>query len=223
MGVQRLAIYGTGGLAREVLELVHNVNRAAPTLQVVGWLDDDAARAGKLMKGLPVLGTVEHAVLQVEPFAVTIAIGNTAVRRRLAERVTAAGLGFATVVDPRAWVGSDVEIGEGSILCAGSMVTTDVRLGRHVILNLCVTVGHDAVLEDCVTVAPSVNVSGAVHIGEGSDIGTGTAIVQGVRIGGWSIVGAGAAVARDLPGNVTAVGVPAKVIKERPAGWHLEP
>jgi sugar O-acyltransferase (sialic acid O-acetyltransferase NeuD family) len=127
---------------------------------------------------------------------------------------------FATLVHPLAWVGERVILEEGTIVCAGALMTTDIRVGRHVILNLDCTVGHDCVLEDLVTVAPSVNLSGNVHVGEGCDLGTGATLIQGVTVGAWTVVGAGAVVVRDLPANITAVGVPAQPIKERPAGWH---
>ena len=220
--MKRLAIYGTGGFAREVLELVRDVNEIEPTFEAIGWLDDDTSKIGQTIKGLPVLGPIEDASGKLSTFEVVIAIGNTVARSRIAARLDRLGIASPVLVDPRARVGRDITIGDGSIVCAGSLLTTDIHLGRHVILNLSVTVGHDAGLADYVTLAPTVNVSGNVRIAEGCDIGTGCATVQGVSIGEWSIVGAGAVVARDLPANVTAVGVPAKVIKERPAGWQFE-
>ena len=106
-----------------------------------------------------------------------------------------------------------VFIGEGSIICAGSIITVDIRIGKHVILNLDCTVGHDACLEDFVTVYPSVNVSGNVLVEECAELGTGTQIIQGKKIGAQTIVGAGAVVVKDLPEKCTAVGSPAKPIK----------
>lgn len=221
--MRRLAIYGTGGLAREVLELVRSINAASPTFEMIGWLDDDPLKAGARIKDMPVLGPIEQAYSRMAPFEAVIAIGNTVTRHLIARRVEALGVTSPILIDPRAWLGSDVDVGPGTIVCAGCAVTTDIKLGKHVILNLNVTVGHDAILEDFVTVAPSVNISGNVTVGEGTDVGTGSATVQGVEIGAWSIVGAGAVIARDVPPNVTAVGVPAKVIKERPAGWQEAP
>lgn len=221
--MRQLAIYGTGGLAREVLELVHEINAIAPAFEVIGWLDDDPSKAGQTIKGLPVLGSIEAAAERSRGLTVVIAIGNTAARARIANRLDRHGVDSPVLVDPRARVGRDVTVGAGSIICAGSLLTTDIRLGRHVIVNLNVTIGHDAELADFVTLAPAVNVSGHVRIAEGCDVGTGSATVQDVSIGEWTIVGAGAVVACDLPANTTAVGVPARVIKERPAGWHLSP
>ena len=97
-----------------------------------------------------------------------------------------------------------------------------MTIGRHVILNLDCTVGHDAVVEDFVTSRPASTSPGNVAIGVGCDLGTGATLIQGVTIGHWTTVGAGAVVVRDLPANVTAVGVPAQPIKERPEGWQEE-
>ena len=99
-------------------------------------------------------------------------------------------------------------------------MTTNIELGCHVIVNLACTIGHDSILEDFVTIAPGVNISGNVTIGTGTDLGTGSKIIQGISVGSWTVVGAGAVVNRELPANVTAVGVPAKIIKERPDGWQ---
>ena len=75
------------------------------------------------------------------------------------------------------------------------------------------TVGHDAVLNDFVTLYPSVNISGITNIGKASELGTGTQIIQGKRVGDYSIVGAGAVIVKDIPEKCTAVGSPAKPIK----------
>lgn len=215
-----LVIFSCGGLGREVLELALDVAAAGEPWNVIGFLDDDVDLHGEQIHGFPVLGGTEWVAEHPDVHAV-VAIGSTAVRRKVVEKLTKAGpIKFATLVHPRAMVGRHVEIGEGGVVCAGSLLTTDIVLGDHVLINLDCTVGHDAVLKDFVTVAPSVNVSGNVLVGEGCDLGTGSTVIQGKTIGEWSIVGAGAVVVKDLPANITAVGAPAKPIKERPAGWH---
>jgi acetyltransferase-like isoleucine patch superfamily enzyme len=110
--------------------------------------------------------------------------------------------------------------GAGCIICAGSIFTTDIVVGSFVTFNLMCAITHDDVIGDFATLAPACNLSGNVHVGEGTDLGTKVSAIPGVRIGRWSIVGAGAVVTRDLPDNVTAVGVPAKVIKEHRVGIH---
>ena len=215
-----LVLYGSGGLAREILQVALDSNDDRRSWNVLGFLDDDPGVHGCEVHGLPILGDV-HWLEGRRSVHTTLAVGSPVAKRRIGVRVAEAGSPPATLVHPTAWVGRRVEIGEGSVLCAGTLVTTDVRVGRHVTLNLHCTVGHDVVLGDYVTAAPGVNVSGAVEVGEGGDLGTGSAIIQGVRVGAWSIVGAGSVIVRDVPPNVTSVGIPAKPIKERPDGWHL--
>ncbi|MEQ8459902.1 MAG: acetyltransferase [Sandaracinaceae bacterium] len=216
-----ILIWGTGGFAREVLQIALDCGEAGDPRQVVGFLDGDEGRHGQLVHGLPVLGGADW-LRGRDDVSVVIGVGNPVVRRKIAfELAEATDAKFATLQHPRAWVGRNVAIGDGSILCAGVQVTCDISLGRHVILNLNTTVGHDAVIGDFVTVAPGVSISGAVRCGEGTDLGTGSSLIQSVEIGAWSVVGAGSVVVKPIPANVTAVGVPAKVIKQRESGWHL--
>lgn len=217
----RLAIWGTGGFAREVLQIAEDCRAEGEAIEVAGFLDGNPDVHGTTVHEYPVLG--DQRWLASHPdVSLVIGVGNPVFKHRILASVRDVGHErFATLRHPRSWIGRRVSLGEGSIICAGVMVTTDVEIGNHVILNLNATVGHDAVLEDLSTVAPGVNVSGNVRVGQGTDVGTGASIIQGIRVGAWSIVGAGSVAVRDLPANVTAVGVPAKVIKARNEGWHL--
>ncbi|HVQ34984.1 MAG TPA: acetyltransferase [Candidatus Bathyarchaeia archaeon] len=220
MAARPLAIYGGGGFGREVLQLVRDINRREATWDCRGFIVDRALVKTPTIQGLPVLGDVswltDHPDVQV-----VIAIGSSADRRKVARRIAGGGrTQFATLVHPMAWVGDHVALGPGTVLCAGTLVTTDIRIGDHVHVNLGATVGHDAVLEDFVTVNPGVHISGNVTVSEGVELGTGSVIVPKCAIGAWSIVGAGSVVTKPLPADTTAVGAPARVIKERPAGWH---
>lgn len=217
-----LVLVGSGGLAREILQIALDLKDDGEAWNLVGFLDDNPDAAGTSIHDLPVLGGTDW--LASHPTThVTIAIGAPMTKRKVASRIREAGANpFATLIHPQAWVGRRVEIGLGSIICPGTMITTDIKIGDLVTLNLDCTVGHDAAIGNYATVAPSVNISGNVEIGEGCDLGTGSTIIQGKKVGHWTILGAGAVVVRDLPANVTAVGAPAKPIKERPEGWHLE-
>lgn len=220
---QRLVIVGTGGLARELHELIEDINAAArvPVWDVLGWLDSNAATHGKRVHDLPVLGDLDWLKSNADA-SVVIGIGAPPARRKVAERIRALGhTRFATLIHPTAVIGRRVEIGEGTVICANVTTTTDYKIGRHVLINIMATVAHDDVLHDYVTIAPAAVISGNVTIGEGTDLGTNATVNQGVEIGAWSIVGSGAVVTKSLPDNCTAVGAPAKPIKERPAGWHL--
>lgn len=214
----KVVIYGTGGFGREVHQLLLDSERET---DFVGFIDDNPENHGKLVHDKPVLGGMEW-IIQNADVGVLIGIGNTVVKRRIVKRIKEAipSAKFPTLMHPTALIGINVEIGEGTIICAGNIITTDIAIGPHVILNLDCTVGHDAILHDYVTVAPSCNISGNVRVGEGCDLGTNSTIIQGKNIGEWSIVGAGAVVVKDIPPNATVVGNPTKVIKQREPGWH---
>lgn len=220
--MNEIVIYGAGGFGREVAQLLADINAHAPQWSVLGFLSDDRSLHGTTSGDLPVLGGSEWVRSRRQPIAVAFGIGSPALKCRLVEGVRTSFSTFPTLVHPTAVVGRRVTLAEGAIVCAASVITVDIRVGAFSTVNLCCAIGHDAVLGDYTTLAPSVNVSGNVTIGDGTDLGTGSKVIQGVSIGEWSIVGAGAVVSRDLPANVTAVGVPAKAIKERPAGWHRD-
>ena len=97
--------------------------------------------------------------------------------------------------------------------CFNIIITINVKLGKHVFVNFNCTITHDVVIEEFVTIYPGVNISGNCNISQCMEIGTGTKIIQGKRIGENTILGAGSIVVNDLQSDVTAVGVPARVIK----------
>ena len=117
------------------------------------------------------------------------------------------------MIHPNVRISQYVKMGHGNIICAGNILTVNIKLGNHVILNLDCTVGHDAIIGDYSTILPSVNISGNSIIKEGCFIGTNSAVIEGVSVGEWSIIGAGAVLTKDIPARCTAVGVPAKAIK----------
>ena len=217
----QIVIYGAGGFAREVVQLVDDLTTKGTAVKCIGFLvDPDFVNSDRVID-LPVLGDFGW-LRKNGAVAVMIGIGSPAVKNRIAARVEQVGGQFARLIHPRATVGRTVIVGSGSILCAGAVATTDIRIGAHVQLHVNSTVGHDCILGDCVTIAPGANIGGAANFGEGAFIGAGAVVLPRRRIGDWSIVAAGAVVTADVPSNSTVAGVPAKVIEQRPPGWHLD-
>jgi sugar O-acyltransferase (sialic acid O-acetyltransferase NeuD family) len=218
-----IVIFGAGGFGREVLQVVLDINAQSGGVtpwDPVGFLVDEQVAGLTAVHDLPVLGGTDW--LNAHPNVdYVIAVGSSAGRRRIALRIAASSRNqAATLIHPRAWVGRRVQIGAGSVLCAGCLITTDIRIGAHVHVNLGATIGHDAVLDDYVTLSPGVSVSGGVQLSEGVEVGTGSVLIPRLNIGAWSVVGAGSTVTRSLAANVTAVGAPARPIKFRDPGWH---
>ena len=212
--MQDVVIIGVGGLGRECAQWIEDVNAECPTFRALGFLDDDVRRHGDITHDLEVLGGADWLSSHAGVAAI-VGIGNPVAKRAMVERVRAHVAGFPVLRHPRAVVGRYVAIGEGTILCPGVILTTDIQIGRFVTLNFDLTIGHDSRVADYVTLAPGVHLSGYSKIGEGADLGAGVVTIPGVEVGAWTIVGAGAAIAKSLPPNCTAVGVPARVIKTR--------
>lgn len=207
-----LYIIGAGGFGREVAWLVERINNVQPTWNLKGFIDDNESLWGRYEDDYRIIGGCDY-LLSLDEVYVVCAVGSARVRKIIIEKLKDSAVKFATVVDPSVILSKRVEIGEGTIICAGTVITVDIKIGKHVIINLDCTIGHDAILEDYVTVYPSVNISGNTHISECSELGTGMQIIQGKKIGSNVIVGAGAVVVKDCIKSGTYVGSPAKRIK----------
>lgn len=209
--MKNLYIIGAGGFGREVAWCVERINDVIPTWDLKGFIDDNEKLWGKQEDEYFVRGGCEYLKQQKDAYAVC-AVGNAKVRRQIIEKLSNSGVRFATIVDPSVILSKSVSIGEGTIICAGTIATVDISIGKHVIINLDCTLGHDDVIEDYVTIYPSVNVSGNVSVGKCCELGTGTQIIQGKVIASDTIIGAGTVVVKDIRDSGTYVGCPAKKV-----------
>ncbi|MCT4593952.1 MAG: acetyltransferase [Anaeromicrobium sp.] len=210
--MKNLIIIGAGGFGREVAWLVEEINREKDTWNLLGFVDDDKLKHNTYINGYEVLGGLD--ILKKYPnIYVVCAVGNPKTKKIILDKINKYNINYAILINPSVLKSKFVTIKEGSIVCAGTIITTNIHIGKHVIINLDCTIGHDAVIEDYSTILPSVNISGNVHVKEGVNIGTGTNIINNMGIGEWATIGAGAVVAKNIPSHCTAVGIPAKPIK----------
>lgn len=209
-------LFGAGGHAREVAQVVRDINQARPgTWQLLGFMADAQAQA-RLPRPLPApfLDNSQQALAASPSAQCLIAVGNPQERRRIAAQLREQhpNLHFATLVHPSAWLASGVRLGPGSVVFAGVHINVDVTIGAHASINLACTISHDCVLGHHVSLGPGVHLAGAVTVGDEADVGTGATVRPGVHLGAGTVIGAGAAVVHDLPAGCTAVGVPARPI-----------
>ncbi len=213
-----IAVFGAGGFGREVHMLIEHIQseqgRALGGWNFIGYFDDGVA-AGSDINGASVLGGTAELATWKFPLAIAVAIGNPRTKADVVASIAREGIEFPALIHPSVIMGNRryIDIGSGCIICAGNILTANIRLGKHVILNLSCTTGHDVEIGDYASFMPGVNISGEVVIGMGVYVGTGAKIINQVRIGDHTVVGAGAVVVRSLPPSCTAVGIPAKPIR----------
>ncbi|GAB5522313.1 MAG: acetyltransferase [Roseivirga sp.] len=193
--------------------LIEQINQKAETWDFIGFYDDDMS-SGKI-NGAPFLGTLSDLNMLEEEVYLVFAIGNPTVKKNLVKTITNPNIKYPRLIHPSVHIGNSewVSIGEGSIICAGCIITVNINIGEHVILNLCCTVGHDVNIGDFSAFMPSINISGEVNVGEGVYVGTGAKIINQLEIGEHTTIGAGAVVTKSMPANAVCVGMPAKPIK----------
>lgn len=206
-----IVIIGAGGFGREVAWLIEDINKVNNEWNIVGFVDDNKSIQGTEINGYKVVGDIDW--LEKQEVFVVNAIGDPIIKKKVMDKLDGSKNKYPVLIHPSVICSDRVSFGEGSIICAGNIITVNIEIGKHVIINLDCTIGHDANIGDYSTVLPSVNVSGFVKTEECVSVGTGSAVIQGVNIGRNTVVGAGAVVVKDLPANCTAVGSPAKPIK----------
>jgi sugar O-acyltransferase (sialic acid O-acetyltransferase NeuD family) len=205
-----LVIVGAGGHAREIHQIVNDINAVSPTWRISCFAVEPEHRVTSELLGLPVL-TIDEASQTHFGSHFTIGVGSGVLRDRLAARLGPRSPdSFPALVHPRAQCGSRVEMGPGCVLFPGSIITTDIQLGCHVHLNVYSTVSHDCVIGDFATLGPHASCCGGVTLGELVELGAGAVVIPKVRVGARAIVGAGAVVTSNCPAGVTTVGIPAK-------------
>lgn len=215
-----IVVVGAGGFGREVRWLIDDINTEKPTWNLVGFLITDGKSEQTEVEGLPVLSMEDLSKLNLKNLSVTLGVGHPHVKLKLRDELKHLG-DFPTLVHPSVKMSKRVHISKtGVIVTAGNILTTNVKLDDFTMINLSCTIGHDVKIGSFSVLSPGVNVSGYVSVGEGCNIGTGSKVIEGKSIGQWSIIGAGSVVTTDIPSDVTAVGVPAKVIKQRDSGWQ---
>lgn len=200
-------LLAASGLAREIASAQLSDTR------IVGILDDNVELHNSQMAGLPVLGGFDRARNLDAGFV--LCIGNGRARRDTLRKLSAAGLDekrFVSVIDDSVRVPPNCSVGTGSVILAGTVLTTDVTVGEHVVVMPNVTLTHDNVLEDFATLAAGVALGGSVRIEEAAYLGMNCSVRQGVTVGRDAVVGMGAAVLQSVPEGEVWLGVPARAM-----------
>ena len=200
MSRNRLVIIGASGHGKVVADIA-----VLNEYKDIVFLDDN--KDIKECGGFPVVGKSTEAP-EGDLF---VAVGNAAIRKRLMERY--GDRRQPVLIHPDAVVAQGVEIGEGSVIMAGTVINPGAKIGRGVIVNTTSSIDHDCSLGDYVHVAVGAHLCGTVSVGDETWIGAGATVSNNVNICGGCMIGAGTVVIKDIDQSGTYVGVPAKIME----------
>lgn len=145
-------------------------------------------------------------------YTVLVAIGDSKLRKSLVERLPNETI-YTKYISPLAQIlDENIEFGEGSIVCAGVIITTNCKFGKHTHLNLHTSIGHDCKIGDYFTTAPGARVSGNCNFGDVVYLGTNSSVREQINICGDVVIGLNGGVVKDIDKPGTYVGVPVKII-----------
>lgn len=213
---RKFLILGAGGHGKVLADVIRSAGHT-----LAGYVDLDPARVGEVAEpgGARVLYEQKEWLTSVSRGeqgdawdAVAFGVGDNLIRLRLLAECKA--LRTPPIISPTAIVSPSAKIAEGTVVFPGAIINANARIGRGAIINTGVVVEHDCVVGDGAHISPNATVAGGVLVGELSWVGAGSVVIEQRRVGENAIVGAGAVVIRDIPANATAVGNPAKVIKQ---------
>lgn len=211
--MKEIIIIGAGGVGRETAMLIEQINKVGPQWKLLGFVDDNETLHGTFVNHYKVLGNIQSLQDYKNIYAIC-SISDTKIKKKILGDIPRE-VEFATLIHPSVIMGPECRIGKGVLLQANCVITTNVTIGDHVQVNPQCGIGHDSTIHDYCSLYWNVSISGNVAVEEGCTIGTKATIIQGLRIGGWTTLGSAANVIRNIPAGCTAVGNPAKVIKER--------
>ena len=217
MSDKLIGVYGASGFGKEVMPLVR---AQFVELDKENFVFIDDGQANTDLNGYQVLSYTNFINNSKADKRVTIAIANSQVREKLVARLDQDGVQHLEIQAANTVILDEVEIGEGSLLCPFTCLTSNIKIGKFFHANIYSYVAHDCVIGDYVTFAPGVKCNGNIHIEDHAYIGTGAVIKQGTPdkplvIGKGAIVGMGAVVTKSVPAGVTVVGNPARILEKK--------
>jgi sugar O-acyltransferase (sialic acid O-acetyltransferase NeuD family) len=207
--VQDIAIFGIGGHAREVFDLIQAINIQEERWRVRGFVVDQAFKSTSLFLDKPVFSTDELYSTEITHLA--LAIGDSKARREVSAKFR--DYIFPNLIHPTASVTSQFEHLKGLICFYGAFISSNVVMGDHLHLNIGASISHDCIVGDFVSLCPKATITGNCKIGDTVFLGTGVNIIPRINIVSDIVLGSGATVTESLAEPGVYVGVPTRKIK----------
>jgi len=201
-------VYGASGHGKVVADVLLTQH-----ISLAGFVDDVVPANSAEMLGLKILGDGNWLFQEAKCRKVLVAlgIGDNAARRRISEKCLGAGVELVTAVHSSAVVASSAQLSPGVVVMATAVVNPDAHIGTGAIINTAAIVEHDCRVGDFAHLSPNASMGGGARLGSLSWLGIGATIIHGVTVGSGTMIAAGAVVVSDIPDQVVAMGIPARV------------
>jgi len=189
----KLAIFGFGGHAREVARQVND--------ESITFFVDNEYSCGDI-----------QPIDNFNPliYKILVAVADSKARKSIVDRLPI-NTQFWSFIHPSAQImDKNIKIGEGSFIGANSILTTNITLGNHTLLNRGNHIGHDTIIGDYFSMMPSAVVGGNVVIGDEVYLGSCSNVREKINITSGVKIGMSAAVVKNITKEGTYIGVPAK-------------
>ena len=214
--MKKIYIVGAGGLGREVLWWIKDINKVKPTWEIEGFLDDNPNALDGLECDYRIVGSVKDKEPEEdEEFA--LAVASPVLKREIVQILKSKGAKFAAVIHPTAMVSEFAHYGEGLILFPYSKLSVNSTVGDFVTI-LSSPIGHDTVIGDYSVISGNCNIIRNVTIGKGVFLAAGVCIAQDIHVGDDAYIGLGSVVLKDVEPGTTVFGNPARVLPKNKVG-----
>lgn len=208
--MKKIIIIGAGGFGRELLQWIKDINKAAPTWEIVGFIDDNSHALDGVECDYEVVGTItDWHPQEDEEFA--LALGSSELKRKIVAEMKEKGAKFATIIHPTAMLSEFAHHGEGLIMFPNSKLSCNSTVGDFVTI-LSSLIGHDTIIGDYSVISGGCNIVRNVHIGSDVFLAAGVCIAQDLTIGDGAYLGLGSVILKDVPPNMKAFGNPARLL-----------
>lgn len=209
-----IAIYGAGGLGREIACLLQRINFAKKTWNLIGFFDDKISIGTDIGYG-KILGGKKELNTWPKILAVVVAIGNAEVVKEIIQSISNPLISYPNIIAPDLICldRNTFNIGKGNIICSRCLISCNVSIGDFNIFNGYIGVGHDAQIGSYNVFMPAVNISGGVVIGDCNFFGVQSVVLQYLNVGNNVRLGANSVLIRKTEDGNLYMGNPAVKVK----------
>lgn len=208
MEIKNIAIIGGGGHSKVIIDIINTINRQKKNIyKIIGYYDDNEKSN---LYNIEYLGKINQIYNEESNIYFIIAIGDCVVRKLIYNKYNK--LSYITLIYPTSIISKTAVIEEGTVICAGVIIQTEVKIGKCCIINTNSNIDHESIISDFVNINPSATLCGNVLIDENTIIGANATIIEQIKIGKYNVIGAGSVIIRNTKDNSKLVGVPGKLL-----------